>query len=84
MPEKPFKGYYLKVTHTFDDALVYLNSTSNYTYRDIKVSYLCFVTRLPNYQKIMKVDGILGLAPVIEDKKDYSFVYQIKKMLKVD
>jgi hypothetical protein len=32
----------------------------------------------------MKVDGIIGLAPVIEDKKDYSFVYQIKKMLKVD
>jgi hypothetical protein len=29
----------------------------------------------------MKVGGILGLAPVTEDMKDYSFLYQIKKKL---
>ena len=32
----------------------------------------------------MKVDGIIGLAPVIQDMGDYSFIYQIMTMLKVD
>jgi len=38
---------------------------------------MCFLARLPNYQKIMKVDGIIGLAPVIYDMRNYSFIDQI-------
>ena len=41
----------------------------------------CFIGRLRNHNKIYGIDGIIGLAPLVDKLKEYSFLEQMKKKL---
>ena len=45
---------------------------------------MCFLAKVPSYQRDFKVDGIIGLAPVIYDMRDYSFLHQIMNEMIVE
>ena len=79
-PDKLFEGRYMNITHVFK----FPNASNQFVGEppkipNITITYMCFIAKVPNYQKVMKTDGIIGLAPVISDMSDYSFIYQIMK-----
>ncbi len=46
---------------------------------NLVITMRCFITRYPNYRQVFKVDGMIGLAPVVKEMSDYSFISQIVK-----
>ena len=65
-PDKPFNGTYMNITHTFKNPLVSNQFVGDLVLEpNITVTYKCFVAKVPNYREVMKMDGIIGLAPVI-------------------